>query len=212
MTGMILDAILMLLLVAALAYGVRLEKKLTQLRTGQLAFAGAVTELNAACGRAENALASLRASGEDADLLHDRILKARQLKTDLELLIARGGKNPSVSGQAPRATSPSPSGDGEETSRLVSSPSRRDGEVARSVSGETEGLLTRAPSITPDPDDRAFRMAALAERIQGMAAPTKAAAGAGNVQAILHALTANQSAKQSLNRAKASLDDDLFAA
>jgi len=212
MTGLILDAILMLLLVAALGYGVRLEKKLTQLRAGQLAFAGAVTELNAACGRAENALASLRASGEDADLLHDRIIKARQLKTDLEMLIARAGKNPSVSGQAPRATSPSLQ-DGEETTRPVSSPSRRDGEVARAPSPETEGLLTRTPSAPPpDPDDRAFRMAALAERIQGMAAPAKAAAGAGNVQAILHALTANQSAKQSLNRAKASLDDDLFAA
>jgi hypothetical protein len=45
-----------------------------------------------------------------------------------------------------------------------------------------------------------------------MAAPAKAAAGAGNVEAILHALTANQSAKQSLNRVRASLDDDLFAA
>ncbi len=57
-------------------------------------------------------------------------------------------------------------------------------------------------------------MAALAERIHGMATPAKAAAGAGNVQAILHALTANQAAKQSLNRARVSLstDDDLFAA
>ncbi|CAL1692583.1 hypothetical protein MMB232_02757 [Brevundimonas subvibrioides] len=210
MTGLILDAILMLLLVAALAYGVRLEKKLTQLRAGQLAFAGAVTELNTACGRAENALASLRASGEDADLLHDRILKARQLKTDLELLIARGARNPSVPGQAPRAISPSLR-DGEETARAVSSLPRSGGEVARSVSEETEGLLPQHQP-TPDPDDRAFRMAALAERIHGMAAPAKAAAGAGNVQAILHALTANQSAKQSLNRARASLDDDLFAA
>jgi hypothetical protein len=36
MTGMIMDAVLMLLLVAALGYGVRLEKKLSQLRAGQL--------------------------------------------------------------------------------------------------------------------------------------------------------------------------------
>ena len=97
MTGMILDAVLMLLLVAALGYGVRLEKKLTQLRAGQLAFAGAVTELNAACTRAENALGSLRASGEEADLLHDRILKARALKTDLEQLMARSGRTASPS-------------------------------------------------------------------------------------------------------------------
>ena len=216
MTGMILDAILMLLLVAALGYGVRLEKKLTQLRAGQLAFAGAVTELNAACGRAENALSSLRASGEEADLLHDRIIKARTLKAELEQLMARAGKNPSVSGQAPRSTSPSPSGDGEETRLPVSSlREARGGGSERS--GETEGLLPQhRPSkpATIDTDDRAFRMAALAERIQGMAAPAPAAAGAGNVQAILHALTANQAAKQSLNRARVNLatDDDLFAA
>ena len=57
MTGMILDGVLMLLLVAALGYGVRLEKKLSALRAGQQAFASAVTELNAAAGRAEAALA-----------------------------------------------------------------------------------------------------------------------------------------------------------
>jgi hypothetical protein len=64
MTGMILDGILMLLLVAALGYGVRLERKLAALRAGQLAFASAVTDLNTAAGRAEAALASLRASGQ----------------------------------------------------------------------------------------------------------------------------------------------------
>lgn len=193
MTGMILDAILMLLLVAALGYGVRLEKKLTQLRAGQLAFAGAVTELNAACGRAENALGSLRASGEEADLLHDRIIKARALKTDLEQLIARGARGLISQPEAlaardePRFEAP-----------VVAPPAPRAAPVA----------------AAPDPEDRAFRMAALAERIHGMAAPVPAAAGAGNVQAILHALTANQAAKQTLNRARVNLatDDDLFAA
>lgn len=208
MTGMILDAILMLLLVAALAYGVRLEKKLTQLRAGQLVFAGAVTELNAACGRAENALASLRASGEDADLLHDRILKARQLKTDLEMLIARGARGaplPPLHGEGRSERSEGPGG---EVSSGESAVSHRPTRAAPQPSLPT----SRRENTQADSDDRAFRMAALAERIQGMATPAKAAAGAGNVQAILHALTANQSAKQSLNRAKASLDDDLFAA
>ena len=212
MTGMILDAVLLLLLVAALAYGVRLERKLTQLRAGQLAFAGAVTELNAACTRAENALGSLRASGEEADLLHDRILKARAVKTELEQLMARAGKTPSVS---PLRSEPTPhASHGEEIRRPVSSLPRSGGEGDREA---VEGLLPQTRSSKPvvaDPDDRAFRMAALAERINGMAAPAPAAAGAGNVQAILHALTANQAAKQSLNRARANLatDDDLFAA
>ena len=89
MTGMILDGVLMLLLVAALGYGVRLEKKLSALRAGQQAFATAVSELNAAAGRAESALSNLRASGQETDLLHDRIIKAREVKAQLESLIAR---------------------------------------------------------------------------------------------------------------------------
>jgi len=217
MTGMIMDAVLMLLLVAALGYGVRLEKKLSQLRAGQLAFAGAVTELNAACGRAESALGSLRASGEEADLLHDRILKARQLKTDLEQLIAKGARSPLPPRNGEGGRSEAETGWGRhgepdsERARVAEPPPP--GRSANPLPGTgREKPVASAP--TPDLDDRAFRMAALAERIHGMAAPAKAAAGAGNVQAILHALTANQSAKQSLNRARVSLstDDDLFAA
>jgi len=182
MTGMILDGILMLLLVAALGYGVRLERKLTALRAGQLAFASAVTDLNAAAGRAEAALASLRASGQETDLLHDRIIKAREVKAQLETLISRGGDYvpARVAEAAPRAAAPAP----------------RPAPVAAAVSED---------------EARAARMQALAERIQGMAAPARAPA-ANNVHAILGALTANQSAKQSLNQARRSLDDDLFAA
>lgn len=195
MIGIVLDSFLMLLLVAALGYGVRLEKKLTALRAGQLAFAGAVTELNAAAGRAENALRSLRASAEEADMLHDRILKARAVKQELEVLIARQSRSaPAVS--APVAAPPIDLG------------------PLRTPEPEPE---TRRPAFAalPDDEDRALRMAALAERIQGMAAPRAAQATAparDNVSAILSALTANHSAQQSLNKARRSLDDDLFAA
>lgn len=188
MTGMILDGVLMLLLVAALGYGVRLEKKLTALRNGQQAFATAVTELNAAAGRAEAALGSLRASGHETDLLHDRIVKAREVKAQLEALIARAP-------EGPRAT---------------------DQDAPRPVL-----VAARAPIPTPTPapapvtaeDERALRMAALAERIQGLS-PARGAPAP--VAAILGALTAgrtaNQAAKQSLNTARRSLDEDLFAA
>jgi hypothetical protein len=226
MTGMIMDAVLMLLLVAALGYGVRLEKKLSQLRAGQLAFAGAVTELNAACTRAENALSSLRATGEEADLLHDRIIKARALKTDLEALVARGARTaplpppPGEGGRSEAETGWGRPGDtGSDRARVAEPPppgrsATPSSARMRAVVDPVPGREKSAAAPTPNPDDRAFRMAALAERIQGLKSPTtSAAAGAGNVQAILHALTANQSAKQSLNRAKASLaDDDLFAA
>ena len=192
MAGMIMDAVLMLLLVAAVGYGIKLERKLAALRAGQLAFAQAVTELNAAAGRAENALATLRASGQETDLLHDRIIKAREVKAQLETLIAR----------APAAA----------PVRIVEdAPARR------------APAAVAAPAVTED-EERAERMAALAERIQGMASPstshraaaTAAPAGRDNVAAIVQALTAgrsaNHSAKQSLNAARRNLDDDLFAA
>jgi hypothetical protein len=192
MAGMIMDAVLMLLLVAAVGYGIKLERKLAALRAGQLAFAQAVTELNNAAGRAENALATLRASGQETDLLHDRIIKAREVKAQLETLIAR------VPAAAPV--------------RIVEDEPARRAPVA-------------APAVTATEDEeRAERMAALAERIQGIASPSTsrraaasaAPAGRDNVAAIVQALTAgrsaNHSAKQSLNAARRNLDDDLFAA
>lgn len=183
MTGMVLDGVLMLLLVAALGYGIRLEKKLSALRAGQLAFASAVTDLNTAAGRAEAALASLRASGHETDLLHDRIVKAREVKTQLEALISRSGATPKIAQPVPEMKPGSP-----------------------------------PPVHQEDTEDseRALRMAALARRIQGVAPATVPArgpvGGVNNIAAILGALTANQTAKQSLNRARRSLDEDLFAA
>ena len=190
MTGLILDAVLMLLLVAALAYGMRLEKKLSALRAGQLAFAGAVTELNAAAGRAENALASLRASGEEADMLHDRILKARAVKQELDALISRAGSNnPSVSGQEARSTSPSLR-DREET--VFSSPLRSHGVDERS-SETTEGRAQRDSGVTEG---------AKPARPAIVKSPTP----------VLQALAANHAAQESLNRARRRMDEDLFAA
>ena len=169
MTGMILDAVLMLLLVAALGYGVRLERKLTALREGQLAFAGAVKELNTAASRAESALANLRASGQETDLLHDRIVKARALKQELETLMARAPQ------RAATASAP----------------------VAE-------------PVIE---DDRERRLATLAARLGEEArSPAVRPATAERVAPVLQAIAANQAAKQSLNRARRSLDEDLFAA
>ena len=144
-------------------------------------------------GRAENALATLRASGQETDLLHDRIIKAREVKAQLETLIAR----------AP-AMAPA---------RIVEEePARR----------ATPAALAPAPAASED-EERAERMAALAQRIQGLASPASnrrneavAPAGRDNVAAIVQALTAgrsaNHSAKQSLNAARRNLDDDLFAA
>lgn len=177
MTGIVLDAILMLLLVCALGYGVRLEKKLTALRAGQLAFAGAVTELNQAAGRAEAALASLREASQETDMLHDRIVKAREVRQQLEVLMVR----------APvREAAPTPA---------VSAP------VAP----------VPAPVLDEEAEDRARRMASLMARIGGVAeqAPRE---NVERLAPVLQALAANQAAQQSLSRARANLDADLFAA
>lgn len=100
--GLILDGVLILLLLAALAYGLRLEGRLKALRDGQAGFARAVNELNAAAGKAEAALSALRAAGEETDELHGRILAARTLKTELETLVERGQRlRPAPSPAAP---------------------------------------------------------------------------------------------------------------
>ncbi|WP_339913701.1 DUF6468 domain-containing protein [uncultured Brevundimonas sp.] len=181
MTGIILDAVLMLLLVVAIGYGVRLERKLVSLRAGQLAFAGAVTELNTAAGRAEAALASLRASGQETDLLHDRILKARAIKQELEVLIARAPVRETVSAPVPVPAAPA-------------------------------APVSVAPAAEDD-GGHARRMASLLERINGVAGEVKPKPEAARTFApVFQALAANQAAQQSLNRARRSLDEDLFAA
>lgn len=196
MTGIVLDSILIILLLSAIAYGIKLERKLKALRDGQLAFASAVTELNSAAGRAENALATLRASGQETDLLHDRIMKARAVKQDLEMLIAR----------APRA-------------------SVRQEPVPAAMEEPLE-LRVPASAVTPLLDDeaRARRMASLMERMENARAVMKAPSSRPVPQPkpaeveearpspMLQALAANQAAQQRLNRARRSLDDDMFAA
>jgi len=93
--GLAMDLLLMVLLVCAIAFGVRLDRKLKALRQGQEDFGRAVVELDNAARRAEAGLASLRQATDEAhDSLHDRILKARELKTQLESLIARAERMP----------------------------------------------------------------------------------------------------------------------
>lgn len=189
MAGLVMDAVLMLLLVAALGYGVRLEKRLRALREGQLAFAGAVTELNQAASRAEAALSALRGSGQETDLLHDRIVKAREVKQQLESLIARVPTAPVVA-RAPVEIEPA----AEPAPRPMPAPRSREprGEPVLSGSRDRDRSLfaeraPERPSLLNDEQVERFTP-------------------------VLQALAANQAAKQSLNRARRSLDEDLFAA
>jgi hypothetical protein len=77
----------MLLLMAALAFGWRLDRRLKGLKDSQSDFAGAVADLDRAAQRAEVGLAQLRqATDEAVDLLASRIEKARELAVKLETL------------------------------------------------------------------------------------------------------------------------------
>ncbi len=170
MIGTVLDAILMLLLVSAIAYGVRLDRRLKAVKEGQAAFAGAIAELNTAAGRAESALKTLRDAGQETDLLHDRIVKARALKQELEALIAREGR-----------------------------------EVRVAVAARPEPVAEEAPCATAPTD--------LFEKVESLAvAPGVKPEAVDRFAPVLQALAANHAAKQSLNRARRSLDEDLFAA
>lgn len=82
------------LLAAALALGLRLNKRLKNLRDSHEGFAVAVRELNAAAERAEQGLADLRAATDEAvETLADRIEKGRALAAKLERLIIEAPKH-----------------------------------------------------------------------------------------------------------------------
>jgi hypothetical protein len=90
MANAIMDLVLMVLLLAALGFGVRLDKRLKALRAGQEAFANAVRDLDAAAIRAHNSLRELRADADESqELLHGRVMAAREALNRLESQIAR---------------------------------------------------------------------------------------------------------------------------
>ena len=108
-----LDILLATLLVAALAYGVRLERRLKSLRDGHAVFVQAVRELDQSVLRAEAGLDQLNKAGEEArDGLHDRILKAREVKAELERLINRAERvrpaQPAAAPEPAPALAPAP--------------------------------------------------------------------------------------------------------
>jgi hypothetical protein len=90
MTNAIMDFILMGLLIAALLFGMRLDKRLKALRAAHEGFAKAVHDLDNAAIRAHNSLKELRLDADESqDLLHGRILAAREVVQKLDAQVAR---------------------------------------------------------------------------------------------------------------------------
>ncbi|ESQ86272.1 hypothetical protein AEAC466_03485 [Asticcacaulis sp. AC466] len=88
--NLVMNGILMVLLVTVLWYGVGLNKRLKALRAAHEGFAKAVGELDDAAIRAHTALKELRANADDSqELLHGRILAARDVLQKLDLQVTR---------------------------------------------------------------------------------------------------------------------------
>ena len=80
-----LNVLLAVLLIVALGFGWRLERRLKALRDSHAGFAKAVADLDNAAARAEQGLADLRAATDEAsDTLADRIERATLLAAKLD--------------------------------------------------------------------------------------------------------------------------------
>lgn len=107
-----MNGFLAVLLIAALAFGWRLERRLKALRDSHEGFAKAVAELDQAAARAEQGLADLRAATDEAaETLAVRIERAQALAAQLEERTSRPLPAPSVrpaSASLERVERPSP--------------------------------------------------------------------------------------------------------
>jgi hypothetical protein len=80
-----MNALLAILLIVALGFGWRLERRLKALRDSHAGFAKAVADLDQAAARAEQGLADLRAATDEAsESLADRIERATALAAKLD--------------------------------------------------------------------------------------------------------------------------------
>ena len=100
-----LNGLLAVLLLVALGYGMRLERRLKALRDSHEGFAKAVADLDRAAMRAEQGLADLRAATDEAaDTLGDRIAQAKTLAAQLDERLNRPIVTPPPAAE-PRASS-----------------------------------------------------------------------------------------------------------
>ncbi|KQV58253.1 MULTISPECIES: DUF6468 domain-containing protein [unclassified Caulobacter] len=98
-----MNGFLAVLLIAALVFGWRLERRLKALRDSHEGFAKAVTELDQAAARAEQGLADLRAATDEAaETLALRIERAQALAAQLDDRVNRPLPSPTQT-SAPRA-------------------------------------------------------------------------------------------------------------
>jgi hypothetical protein len=182
LTAIALNGLLAILLLIALAFGVRLERRLKALRDSHEGFAKAVADLDRAAMRAEQGLADLRAATDEAaDTLADRITQAQALAAQLDERLNR-----------PMVT-PAPSVTGRRRGRAALAVEQRLAAEPRPIRGHEPEL---APETAAPPAGRGLREAAGPRaRIPRDAPPPSAA---------------RPSAPKETPRSRARIDDDLF--
>ena len=104
-----MNALLAILLIVALGFGWRLERRLKALRDSHVGFAKAVADLDHAAAQAEQGLADLRAATDEAsEALADRIERATALAAKLDERLNRPMVTPPPAAAAPVAARKEP--------------------------------------------------------------------------------------------------------
>lgn len=138
-----MNGFLAVLLIAALVFGWRLERRLKALRDSHEGFAKAVTELDQAAARAEQGLADLRAATDEAaETLAVRIERAQALAAQLEERTSRPLPAPSAV-RPERAERPAP------MRREPEAPPAATAQERRLKAEDFERLLDREDRIPP---------------------------------------------------------------
>ncbi|WP_454715097.1 DUF6468 domain-containing protein [Caulobacter segnis] len=179
-----MNGFLAVLLIAALVFGWRLERRLKALRDSHEGFAKAVTELDQAAARAEQGLADLRAATDEAaETLAVRIERAQALAAQLEERTSRPLPAPSARPERPQRSDERP--------------------VEREERFERPALTRREPEPAPQPISQAERrlkaedFERLLDREDRLPPAARSTLGA-------------PSASRETPRSRARIDDDLF--
>ncbi len=147
-----LNLLLVALLIAALAFGWRLERRLKALRDSHDGFARAVADLDAAAARAEQGLADLRAATDEAaDSLAGRIETARVLAERLDQGVTASSTR--LADDAERVAQPAPA--------PASAPVRERMVFARPEPAVTPRSRARVDDDLFEPDPEAGRLRAI---------------------------------------------------
>ncbi len=111
--GLVLDALIIVLLGATIAYGVVLSRRLASLRARQSELQNLIETLNEATKHAEAGIAGLKSTAEQAGVgLQASIDKARWLNEELSFRMDRAGKSTDRGRGANDVIADEPHGDG----------------------------------------------------------------------------------------------------